>query len=142
MTDNLTGLIWLKNANCNGSKHWNDALAWANGLHDGCSDCGGDNNDCGLSDHSVEGDWRLPNVLELVSLIDWRYINSALSNAAGTAKWSPDDAFTSVQSDYYWSSTARADNTNHAWGVYLYYGHVSGVFKTITYSVWPVRAGQ
>ena len=58
VTDNITGLIWLKNANCFGSRTWNHALADANGLNSG---------DCGLTDGSSAGDWRLPNYNELFS---------------------------------------------------------------------------
>ncbi len=52
VTDNLTGLIWLKNANCFGLRAWNDAVSDCNGLNSG---------ECGLSDDSNAGDWRLPN---------------------------------------------------------------------------------
>lgn len=45
MTDNLTGLVWLQNANCFGDKKWGDALVIADGLKDG---------DCGLTDGSVD----------------------------------------------------------------------------------------
>jgi hypothetical protein len=61
VTDNLTGLIWLKNANCFGLRTWALALSDVNGLNTG---------ECGLTDGSVAGDWRLPNVRELQSLID------------------------------------------------------------------------
>jgi len=61
VTDNLTGLIWLKDANCDESKNWANALTWCNSLASGA---------CGLTDNSVAGDWRLPNVKELHSLID------------------------------------------------------------------------
>ena len=63
VTDNLTGLIWLKDADCFGSRNWTNALSDANTLADGS---------CGLTDGSVAGDWRLPNVRELQSLIDLR----------------------------------------------------------------------
>ena len=53
-----------KNANCFGSKLWDDAMAAARGLKDG---------DCGLTDGSVDGDWRLPNVREFLSLIDYKF---------------------------------------------------------------------
>lgn len=60
VTDNLTGLIWLKNANCAGaSKNWDMAIDYAAALHDGCTNCFGTAGDCGLSDGSAEGDWRL-----------------------------------------------------------------------------------
>ena len=62
VTDNLTGLIWLKNANCFGTQTWANALSAANTLNSG---------ECGLTDGSAEGDWRLPNVREQQSLIDY-----------------------------------------------------------------------
>jgi hypothetical protein len=64
VTDNLTGLIWLKNANCaGGTAHWATALSYSNALYDGCTNCFGIGGDCGLSDGSSAGDWRLPNVV-------------------------------------------------------------------------------
>jgi uncharacterized protein DUF1566 len=98
--DNLTNLFWLKNANCFGSETWAQALTDANTLASGS---------CGLTDGSVAGDWRLPNVKELQSLIDFGFFNPALSNAAGTAQCTATDcAFSGVQSANYWSSTTSA----------------------------------
>jgi hypothetical protein len=59
VTDNLTGLIWLKDANCFGTKTWADALSDASSLANGA---------CGLNDGSVAGIWNLPNIVELESL--------------------------------------------------------------------------
>src|SRR5882724_3408899 len=68
VTDNLTGLIWLQHANCFGIQTWTNALSAANTLHDtGTPDT---TDDCGLSDGSKPGDWYLPNVKQLYSLID------------------------------------------------------------------------
>jgi hypothetical protein len=66
VTDELTGLIWLAQADCLGRVEWLDALAAANGLAAG---------QCGLTDGSVAGDWRLPNVLEAVSLMNLEVAN-------------------------------------------------------------------
>ncbi len=140
VTDNLTGLIWLKNANYKntdgefGTATWANALSFCNDLAHGM---------CGLTDGSSAGDWRLPNVKELQSLIDFAYSRPALSNAAGTARWvEGGDAFSDVQLNNYWSSTASATNTSNAWYVNLYYGNVGYYNKTSNYYVWPVRGGQ
>ncbi|NJO16877.1 MAG: DUF1566 domain-containing protein [Thioploca sp.] len=131
--DNLTNLIWLKNANCFGVQDWSTALTSANSLLSG---------NCGLSDGSVVGDWRLPSINELRSLIHWGFYEPALSNAAGTSKWSENDPFTSVQSGYYWSVTTGASDASGAWSVGLSDGGVYNVDKTSTSYVWPVRGGQ
>jgi len=139
VTDNLTGLVWLKAANYNnttgttGTASWANALSFCNALQNG---------QCGLTDGSVSGDWRLPNYMELVSLLDLGYDNPALSNAAGTGQWSEGNAFTGVQSYYYWSSTTCAAITDYAWFVGLGNGYVVYDAKTYTLYVWPVRGGQ
>jgi hypothetical protein len=69
VTDNLTGLIWLKNANAFGLRTWTQAMSDANGLASGAA---------GLSDGSMAGDWRLPNVRELQSLVDYGHVGVAL----------------------------------------------------------------
>src|SRR3972149_36973 len=88
VTDNLTKLIWLKNANAFGGRTWEQALSDANTLSSGSA---------GLTGGSVGGDWRLPNVKELQSLIDFGYHNPALSSASGTRKWTSGNAFIGVQ---------------------------------------------
>jgi len=60
VTDNLTGLMWTKDANF-GSKTWGQAKSYCSSLSWGGYD-----------------DWRLPNVLELQSLIDYALQNPAL----------------------------------------------------------------
>lgn len=143
VTDNLTGLIWLKNASCGGEMTWANALTWSKGLHDGCTTCGGTNGDCGLSDSSVAGNWRLPNIMELLSLIDWGYYDPTLSNAAGTAKWTDGDPFTGVQSSGgYWSATTYLSNTTFAQQLYLVDGFIGYDSKAFTIYVWPVRDGH
>ena len=123
VTDNLTGLIWLKDANCFGEKIWADALSDANGLASGS---------CGLTDGSSAGDWRLPNVKELQSLIDFGQYGPTLPS---------DHPFLlGVQSTHYWSSTTYAGYTDNACTVSIYNGLVSTSNKGHNDYVWPVRS--
>jgi hypothetical protein len=125
ITDNLTGLIWLKNANCTGALTWANALIWSNNLASGV---------CGLTDGSTAGQWRLPNINELESLVDLSKVNPALSTG---------HPFTSVQPLYYWSSSSNASYISTAWSVFMNRGSLYSSDKAnSTDSVWPVRAGQ
>ena len=137
VTDNLTGLMWMKNADagndCDGAdtgyETWADALASAAA----CNSGGG---------YAGYTDWRLPNVRELQSLVHYGVHDPAVPNTAGTGKWTSGDPFTGVQSDLYWSSTTHAAYTTYAWYVSLSEGYVYYDGKTFTYYVWPVRGGQ
>jgi hypothetical protein len=123
ITDNLTGLIWIKDANCFGQRTWNNALSACNGLADGA---------CGLTDGSITGDWRLPHVKELQSLIDFSRSVPALPF---------EYPLTNVQSDFYWSSTSYASNTDFAWSVDMNNGSVFYNLKSRNFYVFPVRGG-
>jgi hypothetical protein len=104
VTDNLTGLIWLEDANCAAAMmDWEDALGFANTLFDGSVAHNG--GDCGLSDGSAVGAWRLPNVRELQSLVHYGVSAPAVPNTAGTGKWTEGDPFSGVQLALYWPST-------------------------------------
>lgn len=134
VTDTLTGLIWLKNANCFGGQTWATAIISATALANGA---------CGLTDGSAAGDWRLPNVREIRSLVHYGFYNPAVPNTAGTGQWTEGNPFTGVQSHDYWTSTTSAHSTLYAWNVYLYDGSsVPHYAKTYTFYVWPVRGGQ
>ena len=130
VTDNATGLIWLKNANCFGPQAWSTALLLANTMGNGA---------CSLSDGSSGGQWRLPNVKELQSLIDYSSFGPTLP--AG-------HPFINVRSvppqeaSWYWSSTNVAINTAFAWVVNLYEASVYQGDKNNPYYIWPVRGGQ
>lgn len=131
VTDNLTGLIWLKDANCFELRTWTQALSDCNELASGS---------CELTDGSSAGDWRLPNRFELESLLHLEYYNPAVPNTAGTGKWSEGDPFTNVQNYYYWSSTTRAISPNMAWNVNVSQGLlIYDTLKSTSYYVWPVR---
>jgi len=138
VTDNLTGLTWLKDAGCfttvggiakgttaaTSYLTWVNALTWSNALASGS---------CGLTDGSTAGQWRLPSSNELESLVDLSKAYPALPTGY---------PFSNVQSDYYWSSSTNSSNTAYAWVVVMGGGVVSDGSKANVSYVWPVRAGQ
>ena len=127
VTDNLTGLIWLRNAKCWDKGDWQTGLTNCNNLASGS---------CGLADGSVAGDWRLPNINELQSLLDTTQSSPALP--AG-------HPFQNVQSHYYWSSTTSASNRGLAWHVDMGFGFTHDIPKEgegVDLYAWPVRSGN
>lgn len=132
ITDNLTGLIWLKSGDCFGSLHWQTALDKVFDLNTnpGTYTCGGYT--------ATYNDWVLPNVNELESLVN--------AEEPDLPTWLNEQGFVNVQSDQsdrYWSSTTDAHFTDFAWVVYMDGGYVYKDYKTSNSNhVWPVRAGQ
>ena len=139
VTDTVTGLTWLKNANCFGKlsyAHANDAAA---GLKDG---------DCSLTDNSRPGDWRLPTEGEWEATVeqardDLSCGSPMLTDIPGTGCYAAGSkAFTDVKPDNYWSSTAFENAPGAAQNMNLSSGTGSVNGKTATHYVWPVRGGQ
>jgi hypothetical protein len=133
--DAQTGLVWLKNANCFGSTSWADANIKAGALASG---------QCGLTDGSKAGDWRLPTKDEWTAMFrpgcspspGGPTIPDRTGNAcyAGGTPWA-----VNVQSADYWSSTTNANPTT-AFALDLLSGNNSGGAKTLNLYAWPVRA--
>ena len=129
VTDALTGLTWLKNASTFSPTTWPNALAEVNQLASGSN---------GLSDHSKPGDWRVPNLKELDSLLDLSASNPALP--AG-------NPFTQVGTGVYWTSTPYCGTTGgatYAWIIRLGDGAYvndsqANVMATSTCGVWAVK---
>jgi len=115
VTDNLTGLIWTKDANRFGAQTWQSALNSANGL-----------SLCGVTD------WRLPNVNELRSVVDYSNYGPALPDS---------QPFINVQSGNYWSSSSSAGSPDGASYLDMSTGHMFAYFKESSLYVWPVRGG-
>jgi hypothetical protein len=126
VTDNLTGLIWLKDAGCLGILNWANALAAANALADG-------DVACGLTDGSSAGDWHLPNRNEYISLFDLENYNPALP--AG-------NPFINFAASIYWSSTTLATDSSLAWVVGFLNGGMNFGNKTNNNDVTAVRGGS
>lgn len=127
VTDDITGLIWQKQAD--GTKRtWEEALTY-------CQDL------------PLPGSgWRLPNVKELASILDvpnhgptlnnTDYFSEELAYAASSTGVAPAPTDTD-----YWSSTTDTSNTTRAYSVNFYYGQVESydTFKTDTLYTRCVR---
>jgi hypothetical protein len=129
VTDNLTGLVWLKNASCFAPNTWPAALADANQLASGA---------CGLSDGSAAGQWRLPNVNELESVVDITSSNPAVT---------PGSHFANVAGIVYWTSTGYFGGdlgSPTAWAISMSDGRyindgVQNVKSVSKNGIWAVR---
>ena len=115
--DRLTGLIWARNANLAGTLNVADAISYCNDLT-----------------YAAYDDWRLPNVAEMLSIIDYGRYDPALP--AG-------HPFQNVVNNFYWTSSYAANvPATMQWPVNLSRGQSYGYNynKTTAYYVWPVRS--
>jgi hypothetical protein len=147
VTDKLTGLVWLQDANCiltnytgfdtdqtsgDGWVTWQHALDFVAGINNGTYP------NCGAG-HT---DWRLPNVNELESLVHAEFTKeTTCGGSCGTnTAWLNTKGFSNVQAYHYWSSTSYV-GSGFAWYVTMIDGMVSAGDKLYGRSVWPVRSG-
>ena len=134
VTDKLTGLIWMSNARVITARSWSDAIAAANNLYSGQFSTG-------PKDGSRAGDWRLPNVRELQSMVDYGKVSPAFPLAEA-------EVFYGRPLYTYWSSTTFAgppltSGEPLAWAVGFEDGRVSTLGKTNNAcQVWCVRGGK
>ena len=78
--------------------------------------------------------WRLPEVVELVSVVDYSASDPATALNNGP--------FDNVQSSHYWSASSLASNSAFAWDVGFNFGDVIANGKTLNLFVWCVRSGS
>jgi hypothetical protein len=114
LVDTVTGLTWLKMANCIHST-WDNTLGTIASLASG---------QCGLSDGSSPGQWRMPNRSEMLSLSDRAptFPQADLFNGQAQGSFGPVTGpviFNQfVVSKFYWTSTTYASDATQAWAIY------------------------
>ena len=135
VTDNLTGLVWSKDADLMRSRdplldtddlNGDGAVTWIHAL-DYIKKLNSEN-------YLGYNDWRLPTLNELVSLVN--------QGEPDSSAWLNELAFFNAVPHPYWSSTSGAGNAGTAWTVSMQGGHVNTAGKTGTRHVWPVRGKQ
>jgi hypothetical protein len=136
ITDAVTGLVWLKDADCFGALRHVAASQAAAGLGDG---------QCGLADGSSPGDWRLPTKTEWEAALAMGNLlgctSPALAQRLGrNLCFAADPWADNVQSEWYWSSTSVETLTAFAWKASLADGTITqNDRKYGFYHAWPVR---
>lgn len=111
VTDLATGLIWQRLGD-DVTRNWNNALTYCSGLS-----LGG------------KGDWRLPTVKELSSIVDDRITSPSIDSTA----------FPDTIGSYFWSSTDFFNDNTQAWLVLFDGVFIREVTKTSPRLVRCVR---
>ncbi|MBN1579892.1 MAG: DUF1566 domain-containing protein [Anaerolineae bacterium] len=120
ITDSATGLMWAQNDSGAGL-NWEEALAWVETQN--------------AANYLSYSDWRLPNVKELQSILDYTrspdtassaaidplFNVTGITNEAGNADYS-----------FYWSSTTHANlmTIPGAFGAYVSFGRALGYMRS------------
>jgi hypothetical protein len=122
--DKATGLQWVKDhavLGTVGGKNFAAGMSWSNALLAVAA--------LNAANYAGHNDWRLPNVKELMSIVEYGSVSPAIN---GTF-------FPNTVSDGYWTGTTYAGYTDGAWVVYFNDGVVSSDDKNVGYYVRPVR---
>lgn len=101
--DNITGLMWVTNMFDTGMgalTTWESAIGTCEGLN-----------------YATYTDWRLPNIKELLSIVNYSQVSPTINTTY----------FLNTISDTYWSSTIYAPDTNSARVVNFNSGTISTV---------------
>lgn len=148
VTDACTGLMWQQrtadidgdgNMNTSDLQNWEAALVYCDRLvlcNDdtwlSVDDCTAEVRRDLIARHggAKYDDWRLPNVRELQSIVDYGRFGPAIHPAFR------------VQPDWFWSSTSLPTALERAWGVHFYAGVVNPDTKNMGRYVRAVRTIQ
>ena len=130
-TDNLTGLVWLKDAGCLGKTSWQEALNRVTDFNSNPAKYS-----CESYTNSFS-DWRLPNRKEYHSLTDFSQYDPSLPPGHPFSNVQYTEGDSSV--DWYWSSTTDANIHGRAWFTSMDTGFFGCVEKTNSNFVWAVR---
>jgi hypothetical protein len=141
--DRHTGLVWLKDANCDflSPNNWTNSNMRAAKIESGI---------CGLTDGSWEGDWRLPTKTEWMATVAeakaMGCTDPALTDITGTScystgiQWAENIIFSGCG---YWTSTPHFSVPGTAPYIHLSNGGFGpGDKENTCFNAWPVRKGQ
>ncbi len=140
ITDNNTGPVWEKkdDNNVNPLHDVDNTYTWANAF---AVHMAGLNAGAGFAGHT---DWRLPNVKELQSIVNYGNFAPAVSSSfnTGCSSGCTVTSCSCTAADNYWSSTPYAGSSSFAWSVYFNDGLVLLDAKSNSLRVRAVRGGR
>lgn len=124
ITDNATGLMWVADPSLLGGKFGTPGtpttMNWIEAI-----------DECVSLNYAGHSDWRLPNVKELMSIVDYGDITFPVI----------DETFFVCVGASYMTSTTVIAYTLYIWQVGFYAGIIDAVLKTYYRLVRPVRLG-
>jgi hypothetical protein len=139
ITDTRTGLMWEKLSD-DGSIHDKDnTYTWANAFAAKVATLNAGGGFAGYTD------WRVPNVSELLSLVNFGAVNPSVSLAFNSGCTASCTVLTCscTGSNYYWSSSTYQPSLNHAWNLHFGGGYTyGGGLKSSGNYVRAVRGGS
>jgi hypothetical protein len=140
VSDPLTGLVWLKDANCikthypgvaaDGQVTWISALSFVKGINSGAYPL------CAAG----HGDWRMPNIVEFRSLLSYYQKNPALPQVhpfENIEMYSPENPNRAI----FWTSNSSTRTPSYAFEANVTDGLFTAILKSSARGVWPVRDG-
>lgn len=147
ITDQRTGLMWEKKIDGVGIHGEDTEYTWADAIG---AFIGGLNSGSGFANHT---DWRLPNVEELQTIVDYGTDYPAIDvafhaihggNCYGTCRDITIAACACTHSGEYWSATVRIGDPSDVWIVDFYVGDVFYRSKTMSTYAYAraVRGGS
>jgi hypothetical protein len=135
ITDNNTGLQWEKKSDDDTIHDKDTTYTWGDAFAVHVAT---------LNTDQFAGytDWRLPNVRELLSIVNSQNFNPSVSSAFNTNCMANATVLTSsCTSSFYWSSTSFAFNPDGAWLAIFSFGTLTGAGKESYANVRAVRGG-
>jgi len=125
ITDKVSKLMWVKDPSQISGGLWGTlgvpaTMTWADAIAN-----------CEALDYAGYQDWRMPNITELESIVDYGRYFPAINTVY----------FPNTSINYYWSSSTVVYLTTYAWIVYSYNGYTYYTGKTNLRYVRPVRKG-
>ena len=152
VTDNRTGLIWLKDAGCLTYDVFPPfgAMSLVAALSDLSPTSAIAVADCGLSDGSAPGEWRLPSASEWEEMTNDAIALGCtgasappITNDDGSDCWQSGNgsiSFVGIHTSFYWAATPFA--TSSLYGFDMSSSFLSTSSPGGQERIWPVRGGQ